>query len=111
MHGYGCRVHEFGEVDVGLVRGVGHVVECHCWDGGGGCGGGEWDGWVGCESTFRLWAHHLFFSCAVEGVAEFGAADVADEDIGGQIFDDGKALEFGLLEDFLYLFNPHSSGR
>ena len=44
-------------------------------------------------------ADERFFLGAINGVAEFCAADVADEDFGSAIFDDGEALVFGISEE------------
>lgn len=45
---------------------------------------------------------HLLALCAVEGIAEFCAADVADEGFGGGGFDDGVALVFVVAHDAFY---------
>ena len=105
MHGEGRGIDEFAEIDAHLSRSGAHVVE---GDGGpcsryGGCGGaGEWRG----EEALRLWARKLLAFGAVEGVAQFRAADVAEQDLGGGVFDDGEALEFRDVEDALDVFDP-----
>ena len=41
----------------------------------------------------------VFFPRSLDGVAQFGAADVAEEDFGGAVFDDGEALVGVCAED------------
>ena len=76
MDGEGCGVNEAAEIDALLAGGGFDGVECDWWGGrrGGLNGCGIWL----CEIALCVGGDESCFLCAVDGVAKFSTANVAD---------------------------------
>ena len=101
----GCCVNEWTQVD--------HA--------GGRVAKSRWGLWGRCRGRLRvfgLWFdegafcvrrdHALNFAGAVDGVLEFGAANVAYQDLGVRVFNDGESLVACVVEQFLDGFQFHA---